>query len=80
MLDPETRGLFASIGIEKGKPFNPDARMKRSLPMRLPLAMLRRVQLSGIHGSVAFISIRVPIAPGVPYLSTRTSFLTKVEQ
>ena len=23
MLDPETRGLFASIGIEKGKPFQP---------------------------------------------------------
>ena len=31
MLDPETRGLFASIGIEKGKPFNPDERMKRIL-------------------------------------------------
>jgi len=30
-LDMETRGLFASIGIEKGKPFNPDARMKRIL-------------------------------------------------
>lgn len=27
-LDPELRGLFASIGIEKGKPFNPDERMK----------------------------------------------------
>ena len=31
MLDPETRGLFASVGIEKGKPFAPDARMKRIL-------------------------------------------------
>src|SRR5210317_1885823 len=31
MLDPETRGLFASIGIEKGKPFTPDARMKKIL-------------------------------------------------
>lgn len=31
MLDPETRGLLASIGIEKGKPFSPDARMKRIL-------------------------------------------------
>lgn len=29
MLDAETRGLFASIGIEKGKPFNPDKRMKK---------------------------------------------------
>ena len=30
-LDPELRGLFASIGIQKGKPFAPDARMKRIL-------------------------------------------------
>jgi hypothetical protein len=30
-LDPETRGLVASIGIVKGKPFKPDARMKRLL-------------------------------------------------
>jgi len=30
-LDPETMGLFASIGIEKGKPFAPDARMKKIL-------------------------------------------------
>ncbi len=31
MLDAETRGLFASIGIEKGKEFAPDERMKRIL-------------------------------------------------
>lgn len=31
MLDPELRGSFAAIGIEKGKPFAPDARMKRIL-------------------------------------------------
>lgn len=31
MLDPELRGIFAAIGIEKGKPFNPDARMKKLL-------------------------------------------------
>lgn len=31
MLDPETRGLFASIGIEKGKKFSPDARMQKIL-------------------------------------------------
>jgi hypothetical protein len=29
--DVETLGLFASIGIEKGKPFAPDARMKKIL-------------------------------------------------
>jgi hypothetical protein len=27
-LDPELRGQAAAIGIQKGKPFNPDARMK----------------------------------------------------
>jgi hypothetical protein len=31
MIDAETRGLLASIGIEKGKAFNPDERMKRIL-------------------------------------------------
>ena len=31
MLDPELRGLFASIGIRKGKPFDPDARMEKIL-------------------------------------------------
>ena len=31
MLDAETRGLFASIGIEKGKTFEPDERMQKIL-------------------------------------------------
>jgi len=31
MLDPELRGLFASVGIQKGKPFDPDLRMKNIL-------------------------------------------------
>jgi len=30
-LDPETRGLIASIGIVKGQPFRPDGRMRRIL-------------------------------------------------
>jgi hypothetical protein len=30
-IDPELRGLFASVGIEKGKPFAPDERMKKIL-------------------------------------------------
>ena len=30
-LDPETRGLLASIGIKKGQDFKPDARMKKIL-------------------------------------------------
>lgn len=31
VIDPETRGLLASIGIEKGKPFAPDDRMRQIL-------------------------------------------------
>lgn len=31
MLDPETRGLLASIGMVKGRPFAPDPRMKKIL-------------------------------------------------
>lgn len=31
LLDPELRGLFAAIGIQKGKPFAPDARMTKIL-------------------------------------------------
>ncbi len=30
-IEPETRGLIAAIGIVKGKPFDPDARMKKLL-------------------------------------------------
>ena len=30
-LDPVTLGFFAAVGIEKGKPFAPDARMKKIL-------------------------------------------------
>jgi hypothetical protein len=30
-MDPEVMGSLAAIGIEKGKPFNPDARMKKIL-------------------------------------------------
>jgi hypothetical protein len=37
-LDMETRGLFASIGMEKGKPFAPDARMKKILTDAVAIA------------------------------------------
>ena len=30
-LGPEAKGMMAAIGIEKGKPFNPDARMQKIL-------------------------------------------------
>jgi hypothetical protein len=38
MIDAETRGLLASIGIEKGKKFEPDARMKRILTDAVAIA------------------------------------------
>lgn len=38
MIDAETRGLLASIGIEKGKKFTPDARMKRILTDAVAIA------------------------------------------
>ena len=51
-LDPIRLGFYASIGIEKGKPFAPDARMKKILtdaalvgderPGRLPSTRARR--------------------------------------
>ena len=31
MIDPETRGLLASIGIRKGQPFEPDERLRAIL-------------------------------------------------
>ena len=38
MLDAETRGLFASIGIEKGKEFAPDERMNKILADGIAIA------------------------------------------
>jgi hypothetical protein len=38
LLDPELRGLFAAIGIQKGKPFAPDARMKKILTQAVAVA------------------------------------------
>ncbi|WP_439135312.1 DUF1254 domain-containing protein [Pseudomaricurvus sp.] len=38
MLDPELRGLFASIGIQKGRPFAPNTRMKKILTESVAVA------------------------------------------
>jgi hypothetical protein len=38
LIDPETRGLLASIGIEKGRPFEPDERMTRILTDAVAIA------------------------------------------
>ena len=34
MIDPETRGLLASIGIRKGQPFEPDEQLRATLDRR----------------------------------------------
>jgi hypothetical protein len=53
MLAPELRGLFASIGIQKGKPFAPDARMTKILTEAVAIgnatsrALLFRPRLEG---------------------------------
>ena len=53
MLDPELRGLFASIGIQKGKPFEPDHHMKKILTDAVAMgngtarAMIFRNRLQG---------------------------------
>lgn len=55
MLDPELRGLFASIGIEKGKPFNPDERMKKILTEAVSIgnatarAIVFRPRMEGVY-------------------------------
>lgn len=38
VIDPETRGLLAAIGIEKGKRFDPDLRMERILTDAVAIA------------------------------------------
>lgn len=38
LIDPETRGLLASIGIEKGRPFQPDDRMMKILTDAVAIA------------------------------------------
>ena len=52
-LDPELRGLFASIGIQKGKPFAPDERMKKILmPMfttLVPQLMRTNTRWTNLH-------------------------------
>jgi len=38
LIDPELRGLFASIGLQKGKPFNPDPAAKKTLTEAVAVA------------------------------------------
>ena len=74
--DPTTLGLFASIGIEKGKPFEPDARMKAILTDAANIgAVTARSLALDIRGRDAFFypdsksSWRLPFFGGYKFQS-----------
>jgi hypothetical protein len=74
--DPTTLGLFASIGIEKGKPFAPDARMKDILTDAANIgAVTARALALNIRGRDAFFypdsksSWRLPFFGGYRFQS-----------
>jgi len=74
--DPTTLGLFASIGIEKGKPFAPDARMKAILTDAANIgAVTARALALDIRGRNAFFypdsksSWRLPFFGGYKFQS-----------
>lgn len=74
--DPTTLGLFASIGIEKGKPFAPDARMKEILTDAANVgAVTARALALDIRGREAFFypdsksSWRLPFFGGYKFQS-----------
>ena len=58
-MDPEIAGQIAAIGIVKGKPFSPDARMKKILTDALAVAnaasravSIARVRRTGLATTV----------------------------
>ena len=85
--DPTTLGLFASIGIVKGQPLNPDARMKKILADAANIgAVTARAIAFKMHEKNAYFypnsSWRLPlfggykfeVAPGVANLDGATFF------
>jgi hypothetical protein len=72
--DPTTLGLFASIGIQQGKPFKPDARMKKLLADAANIgAVTARTVAFKIRDKDAYIypnsSWRVPFFGGYKFES-----------
>jgi hypothetical protein len=64
--DPTTLGLFASIGIVKGKPFNPDDRMKKILT--------DAANIGSVTARTLALKIREPAAHIYPNSSWRRPF------
>jgi hypothetical protein len=72
-LDAEIAGSLAAIGIAKGKPFNPDARMKKILTDAAAIgsATARTVNWSpGVRGMelLSQLELDEPALPGWLYL------------
>jgi hypothetical protein len=64
-FDPELVGIFASIGIKKGQPFNPDARMKKILTEAVAVgnATARAISFAPRKESVFFYADRKWTSP-----------------
>ena len=62
-LDPEIMGSLAAIGIVKGKPFNPDARMKKILTDAAAIGTAAARTLTGIRARPR-VSLTIPTPPG----------------
>lgn len=64
-FNPELVGLFASIGIKKGQPFNPDARMKKILTEAVAIgnATARAISFAPRKQSVFFYPDRKWVSP-----------------
>ena len=68
-LDPEIMGSLAAVGIVKGKPFNPDARMKKILTDAAAIGTAAARTLNLEVASVRRWLTTIPTLPG----STRSS-------
>ena len=87
-IDPTTLGFWASIGIEKGKPFAPDARMKkilteaaavgdataRAIAYRMPENEAATYFDDAIGGSPLSAATSSSGSPGVPNLNAAAMF------
>ena len=62
-LDPEIMGSLAAIGIVKGKPFNPDARMKKILTDAAAIGTAAARTLTGVRARPRG-SLTIPTPPG----------------
>lgn len=64
-FDPELVGLFAAIGIKKGRPFSPDARMKKLLTEAVAIgnASARALSFAPRKQSVFFYPDRQWVSP-----------------